>query len=282
MARYTAWAAFVGAVVLVAGCGPEKELPTAGLSGEGAGTQRPVAPAKSDPEAKAVIDRAVKALTGGKPELLAKGKFCRCVMRGQMFSIDQANQANDTNRTVAVAWPDRFFSSDERFSLGTRMLVEAWLRRPDLAIANNGAPVPTPNIDVLERWLAADVVGQNWMPLLLPVTDPKAVVFDLEQITAGNRELSRIKLALGEFPFYLLTFDAKTDLLLRVEYTNSMDNVLRPTTMVFSEHKNVDGLMLPHQFECRHNGAVVEKLTVEKWAFPDTISADEFSPPKKK
>ncbi|VTR93723.1 unnamed protein product [Gemmata massiliana] len=282
MARYTAWAAFVGAVVLVVGCGPEKELPTVGPSGEGAGAQRPVAPAKSDPEAQAVIDRAVKALTGGKPELLAKGKFCRCVMKGQMFSIEQANQANDTTRTIVTAWPDRFFSSNEQFPLGNRALLEVWLRRPDLVITNNGTPVPLSNIDSFERFFAADVVGQSWMLLLLPATDPKAVAFDLEQITAGKRELSRLKLALGEFPFYQLTFDAKTDLLLRAEYTNSRDNVLQPTTMIFSEHKIVDGLMLPHQIECRHNGSVVEKWTVEKWEFPATIGDQEFSPSKKK
>ena len=281
MARYTAWAAFVGTVVLVAGCGPEKELPTAGPQSD-SGSQQPVAPAKSDPEARAVIDKAVKALTGGKPELLAKGKFSRCVMKGQIFSITQANQAEDTNRTVVTAWPDRFFSANERFPATGRVLDEVWLRRPDLAIASNGVPVPLSNIDVFERYFAADVVGQNWMPLLLPVTDPKAVVFDLEQITAGKLELSRLKLSLGDFPFYLLTFDAKTDLLLRAEYTSSLDNVLRPTTMVFSGHKAVEGLMLPHQFECRHNGSVVEKLTVEKWEFPATISDQEFSPPKKK
>jgi hypothetical protein len=160
---------------------------------------------------------------------------------------------------------------------------EVWLRRPDLVVVSNGVPVDLRNIDVFERYFATDVMGQNWMPLLLPATDPKAVVFDLQAVTLERRALNVLKVSLDDFPLYQLTFDAKTDALERVDYTASMDGTPRRTTMVFADHKpGPDGLVLPHTVECRHNNNVVEKWTVEKWEFPPAIGDEQFSPPKKK
>lgn len=283
MARYPTWATFVVVAALVIGCGPEKELPTDAPKVGGPVVVQQIVPQKSEPEAKAVVERAVKALTGGKPELFLKGKYCRCVMKGQMFSIAQPDQQNDANRTVTTVWPDRFFSANEWFAMGNRVLDEVWLRRPGLVIANNGVSVPIANVELAERSLMTDFVGQNWMPLLLPAADPKAVLFDLQTVTLDRRDLRVLSLSLGEYPIYDLTFDATTNALVRAEYTISQVGAPRRTMVVFSDHKpGPDGFVLPHRIECRHNGNVVEKLTVEKWELPATIPDDEFSPPRKK
>lgn len=279
MKRYFVCVALFAAPL--AGCGPEKELPTAAQAPERATTQ-PTAPAKSDPEAKAVLDKAVKALTGGKPELLAKGKACRLTLKGQMYSVDNSNQSIDATRNLTAAWPDKLHFTNDSEAFGNKLVVESWLRRPEFVVMRNGAEHRPPNPAEWEQNLASDVVGQIWMPFLLPPTDPKAVVFDPQTVSLDRHEIKLVKLALGEYPPYQLYFDAKSDALVRVEYTTTETGIPRRTTMIFSDHKpGPDGLLLPYRLECLHNKAVVEKWTVEKWEFPEAIKDDEFSPKKR-
>lgn len=282
MARHSAWAALIAFAAVAAGCGPGKELPDVLVPPGDSAAQQQVVPPRSDAEAKAAVDRAVKAFTGDKPELMAKVKACRCSLKGQMFSIDAPNQGTEATQSVAAVWPDRFYGLNERHPQGSKVVTESWVRRPDMAVHSNGQPVELPNVDLLERNFMADAVGQTWMPLLLPAADPKAVVFDLQTVRLDARALNVLKVALPDYPLYQLTFDAKSGALLRTEYTTRMGSVPRHTTMVFADHKpGPDGLLLPYQIECRHNNSVVEKWTVEKWEFPATIPDDQFSPPKK-
>lgn len=263
------------------GCGPEKALPT-DLSKSDGGPAQQAAPAKSDPEAKAIIDRAVKAFTGGKSELLAKGKFCRVTLKGLMYSVDNSNQSIEATRTLAAAWPDRLHFTNDSEAFGNKLVVESWLRRPEFVVTRNGAEHRPPNPAEWEQNLASDLVGQVWMAFLLPPSDPKAVVFDPQTITLERRDLKLVKVSLGGYPVYQLYFDTKSDALARVEYTNTETGVARRTTMIFADHKpGPDGLLLPHRMECLHNKSVVEKWTVEKWEFPETIKDDEFMPKKK-
>ena len=283
MARYWAWAALIAVAAGAAGCGPGKELPDVIVPPGDSAAQQQAVPPRSDAEAKAAADRAVKAFTADRPELMAKVTASRCALKGQMFSVDSPNQWTEAAQSVAAVWPDRVHGVNERHPQGNKLVTESWLHRPDVTVHSNGQPVPLSDVGAWEHNIACDAVGQNWMPLLLPITDPKAVVFDLQAVTVGARGLTVLKVALADYPIYQLTFDAKSGALVRVEYTTSMGNVPRRTTVVFSDHKpGPDGLVLPHQIECRHNGSAVEKWTVEKWEFPATIPDDEFSPPKGK
>ena len=215
MARVSGWLTLLVAVAL-GGCDPAKELPT-DLSKPDGPVAQPAVPMKSDPEAKVVIDKAVSALTGGKPELLGRAKSSTCSLKGHMFFPEQPNQSLEAARNMTAVWPDKFRFSNETYPGGTKLVVESWLRRPDLVVHRNGIPDPFGNSPGAEQNLANDAIGQHWMPLVLPASDPKAVVFDLQTITFEKRELNVLKLALGEFPVYALTFDGKAGHLLRVD-----------------------------------------------------------------
>src|SRR5262249_50315160 len=90
-----------------------------------------------------------------------------------------------------------------------------------------------------------------------------------------------LKLALGDLPPYQLTFDSKTDALLRVEYTYTQLGTPTRQAWTMIEHKlSPEGLLLPGKTEFRLNGAVAEEWTVEKWEFPAAIDDKEFTPPK--
>ncbi|MBY0458731.1 MAG: hypothetical protein K2V38_15440 [Gemmataceae bacterium] len=281
MTRYAGGAACVGLVALALGCEPAKELPTnAPVQGDAqAQTQAPAPPApdKTEPGAKEVLDKALAALTGGKPELLGKVRVSRAKLKGQAYI---GNQWLESERTYAAAWPDRLYATNEAHPFGNKLLIESWLRRPDLTVFANGTPNPQPVSEVV---FATDLTGQYWMALLVPATDPKAVAFDREATAVGDRRLNRVSLAVGGLPPYRLTFDARTDALLRVEYGVRQFDVARRTTMVFADHtRHPDGLLLPNRMECLYDGTAVEKWAVERWEFPPAIPDAEFSPPKKK
>ncbi|MDY3562592.1 hypothetical protein R5W23_004058 [Gemmata sp. JC673] len=281
MKRYGVGAVLFGFALSLAGCGPEKALPT-DLLKSGSGPVQSTVPTKSDPEALAVIDQAVKAFTGGKPELLAKGKYCRVATEGLMYSVVSSTPSIEATRAIDAAWPDKIHFTNNGQGPENKMAVESWLRRPEFVVVHNGAEHRPANPAEWEQNLASDFVGQVWMAFLLPPTDPKAVVFEPQTITLEHRDLKLVKLSLREHPVYQLYFDAKSSALVRVEYTITETGVPRRTTMIFSDHKpGPDGLLLPYRLECLHNKSVVEKWAVKKWEFPETIKDDEFMPKKK-
>lgn len=272
--------AAVSLSALLTGCGPEKQLPDLPVA-EGGGSAQPAqkgVPAKSDPEAVAVVEKAVKALTGGKPELLTKGKFCRYELKGTM---DIGAGPTDTTQVGALAWPDRMHAVANTTANGGPMVVEAWVRRPDILVRGNGIDQRAGNPVEYERNFAADQTAQRWMPLLLPAADPKAVLFDPQTVAIDRRELKLVKLAFNDYPVCQLYFDGGSDALVRVEYTLTENGVPRRTAVAFAEHKpGPHGLVLPTRLETLHNKTTVERWAVEKWELPETIKDDEFVPKK--
>ncbi len=283
MARHATWAALAVAAGLIVGCGAGKELPNATPKGPNDDAPAAVVPAASEPAAKAYIETAVKAYTGGKPELVAKGKASRLILTGtRAHPVDNELVPVPTTRTAVAVWPDRFHALDELQLRGDKETFSAWLLRPRLTMMKGNQEYALPNAAESELNLAADETAQHWMALFLPVTDPKAVVFDLQKLTFNQQPAQALKLSLGAFPVYRLYFDAKSDALLRVEYTVTEQGARRRKQWSMAEHKpGPEGLLLPGKMECRHDNVVVEEWETAKWEFPAAIADTEFSPPKK-
>ena len=283
MARFAVWAALVAAVAAATvGCRPAKEIPTDVPQGTEPG-DGPKVPTASEAAAKAYVEKAVKALTAGKPELLARGKVSRAALKGQMAISGDSPAA----RAIAAVWPDRYAATTDFTLNNQKFNVRALLHRPHVNVLEGPREQDVPNRAETELALAADGTAQHAMALLVPVTDPKAVVYDLQSVhgtapqTGQPQPVQLLKLSLGDLPPFQLTFDAKTDLLLRVEYVVREQGVNRRKLWAATEHKpGPDGLTLPTKTEMRHDGQVVEQWTIEKWEFPATIPDAEFSPPK--
>src|SRR5262245_3595802 len=86
MRHFRAWAAGALAAAVVIGCGPGKQLPDEVPKSNT--TERTTAepkekiPTVSDPAAKEIVDRAIKAFTQNNPDLLAKGKLSKVTANG--------------------------------------------------------------------------------------------------------------------------------------------------------------------------------------------------------
>lgn len=288
MARIAAWMAFAVVAAAVVGCGPAKELPEV-PKGTDSGEKTEQIPTVSDPKAKEYVAKAVAAFTAGKPELVAKGKASRLVLKGTMlYPVDNQQVQVVTTRTIAAVWPDRFYGLNEHTVQGNRSTVTAWLHRPNLTILSGTQAHDPDRRTEAERNLAADVTGQHWMALLAPLTDPKAVLFDFQSTsvpslqTGQPQEVRRMKLAYGDLPQFQLTFDAKTDLLFQVDYTVKQGVRRRVQWLAFKHDAGPHGLLLPSRTEVRHDAVTVEQWEADKWEFPDKIDDAEFSPPPPK
>ena len=291
MARHATWAALAVAMSVIVGCGPGKELPNATPKAPDDSTPTTVKPAASESAAKAYIEKAVKAYTGGKPELVARGKASRAVLKGKQHKLDDVPV--QAVRNISAVWPDRYLDTDEQQIQERKGVVTAYLHRPNfIVVQGNAQQVLTDNAE-RERNFAADATGQHWMALLLPLTDPKAVVYDLQPSTflpsgaAQAVAAHTLKLSLGEFPPYQLTFDAKTDFLVRVEYDYTHYGTPTRWTWTMTDHKvTPEGLFLPtktelrFKTELRSNSTVGEEWEVQKREFPEAIADAEFSPKK--
>lgn len=287
MARLAAWVAIAAVAAVVVGCGPAKELPDDVIKHVEPGEKPVAVPAASEPKAKEYVEKATKAFAAGKPELVAKGKVSRLTLKGKQFRRDVGPV--EVARTIGAVWPGRLVDTDTFQLQGRGVVLSAYLQRPQFTVVENGVENESlPGRAEMERNFAADNTAQHWMALLLPPTDPKAVVFEFQSSsvtspqTGQPQSLQLVKLALPDFPLFQLAFDPKTDLLVRVEYSTTEQGVRRKKQWSALEHKpGPDGQMLPSKTEVRYDGQVVEQWEVEKWEFPATIPDAEFSPPKK-
>ncbi|MCI0701267.1 MAG: hypothetical protein L0241_09335 [Planctomycetia bacterium] len=277
-------------VAVVIGCGPAKELPDEVPKHDGPAVEAPL-PDKSDPAAEEVVKRAVKAFTGGKPELLVKGKVSRNTVKGvtlQIATEQQPKEFVESERHLTAVWPDRVHFSYDLTGNANRA---SWLFRPSLHVRRNNLPIPMPS--EYEKIITSDVLGQHWLPLIFPLTDEKAkpVVFDLKSVVVERQvdnkrvDVQANVLAVGfhgmeDMPQYQLTFDAKTDSLIGVDYKHDEVAQVIRHRLVLTDHKMIDGLLLPNKMEYVRNGEEVERWVVEKWEFPATIDNKEFIPPK--
>jgi hypothetical protein len=270
-------------LVILAGCGPEKELPTTvNLTPDREESRQLVVPSQSDPSAVKIVDRCLAVSTDGHPERIGKAKAFRLAMKGVL--IRQGVEVATIRRVEAV-WPDRLKQSDD-FNEGGPVLIIIGLRRPVLWGQRHAGGQTTksllPNPEQLEAVAAADYVARYWMALLVPLTDPKTIVFDPKTETVDGQAVSVIKASVPGCPVFTLWFDEKTGFLGRVDFlqTELLGSNPIAKTFILKDHRLFSGLMIPGKIGYRHNGPVVESWAVDSWDFVDKIDDIVFDAPK--
>jgi hypothetical protein len=276
-------AAGVLAAAVLIGCGPGKELPdtvpearTSRPGPDGTGPKA-AAPTESDPVARAVIDRAVAAVTKNDPGKLARAKVSRVLTTGGCYLRPDAPPA-DASRRIEAVWPDRVRAAYEFKdpALGTQTYV---FRRPNGWLVRADGELGPGNPAEVGGMLGVDFVGQHWLYLGLPFADPRGVAYDPRKVT-GTRPVTTVKLALPDLPVFLLTFDDDSGLLTRVEYTATEFGRAVRKVLALSGHKEAGGLVLPFGIDLIQNGLPAERWAVTGWEFPDAIDDAAFDLPK--
>lgn len=282
-------AALVMGVAVLAGCERGKELPKEVISPtEQTTPPEPPTPTASQPEAAKVVERAIKAATEGHPERLGKLKTSRAAMKGVVII---GTVPVNWNRRIEAAWPDRFFQSDEynengpvQVMIGDRNHSLWWCIRRDGQIVRKEPPDPVK----YEAAYASDAVGRYWMPLLVPLTDPKTIVFDAKKQTVhlptGAMHFDLIKAAVPNCPVFTLWFEEQTGLLARVDFNHlePLTSVPKAKTFNLLMHRPFPGgVVLPGKIGYEENRIVREEWRVDSWEAVPKIEDATFEPPTK-
>ena len=109
MRYYSAWAAGGLVAAVIIGCVPGKELPDdiPRPKGDDQAPKKKI-PTESDPVAKEIVDRGIKAYTQNNPSMLGKGKISRVTANGTMQLSPTPGEFVPIakQRTIVTQWPD--------------------------------------------------------------------------------------------------------------------------------------------------------------------------------
>lgn len=270
--------------VLVAafiGCGPGKELPdevpklpppiepTADPGGK--------PPAASDPGAKAVVERAVKAITRDTPAALDKAKTAVIHYRG-VIHLPQPNgtiKDDEATQLWEVVWPDR-----ARVTYDFKVRQQTFfMTRPQGWMVVDGREDPTdPNS--MGRFVKGEIAAQFGAYSGLLLADSQAIVFDPRKST--NPSGTVVKIAVPDLPVVQVTFAEPSGLPVRVEY-HPLENGRRvKKVLVLANHRVEGGLLVPGSIEFLLNDKSGEEWKLEKWEFPEKIDEAKFLPSKQR
>jgi hypothetical protein len=278
MRRTWAWAGVVLAAVV--GCndsGPPKRSLAKPVDDGGANTP-PVAakkvskPDRTDPAAEAVIEKLLKAHTGGKPELIEPLKTHAITRKGQ-FTIGE--QSQETVWRMTAAWPDRYRVEMEWPAQGgTRDLMvqngpEGWKL---MRAAGDVRPVPFTPGEYAP--FVADAYAE-WATLLVPLLDAAARVAALPPDGAAGK----VWVWVAGRPAVLLSIDEKSGLLTRVDYEVPEVGGAITASLVLSEHKPVNGVLLPTKVDYSRNNRPTARWASSEVEFPKAAPADAFTKP---
>ena len=286
MRHYRTWAVLWIAAAVLIGCGPAKELPDDGSGSKGSdrGSTEPkeVIPASSDPVAKEIVDRAIKAHTQNNPSLLKKGKVSKMTATGTIKVPVESRMANpQTVLKFFAAWPDRIKAVYE-YKTELNATDTLLLRRPFQWISRDRAQIGIPQPQVFEDAMLSDCLAQHWLPLVFPLADPRAIVYEPKK-GVGSPTADVVRFHLPERPTYSLSFDTSSGYLIQVSYSQRWK--VRSTNSGRSENtsRSKDSCY-PRNWTTRtperSKGEVVQQWTVDTWEFPEKPDDATFDPPK--
>ncbi len=290
MRYYSAWAASGLVATVIIGCGPGKELPDdipRATSAEH--TPKKIIPTVSDPVAKQIVDRAIKAHTQNNSGLLERGKISKVTADGtmQLSHVPGEFVAIPKHRTLIARWPDhmKLEYADKGDARGMTTFI---LRHPFVWWGKDTTPEPIADFQSFEEVMRTDGLAQHWLPLVFPLGDPKAVVFEPQKgAGVGSPPADMVRFFLPDRPVYRLHFSPSTGYLVHIEYTHSDAAGMALKEWILSDFQLVDGMMLPMQMKSARTEhqtttrRVVEEWKVQKWEFPEKLDDSVFEPPNK-
>jgi hypothetical protein len=230
------------------------------------------APEKSDPAAAAVVNAAVAAHTGGKPEKLKALKAVTFTRTGPAtfggpFPVDQ-------KWTCHAAWPDRFRVKAE--VPGQPVITLAWSGGAGWSYTPaSGKKAMTPQ----EAKDFQDDVTGDWLTLVFPLTEPTALFTQSGELTVNGKPSVGVRVwhpALSDAVAY---FDKETKLLSQVTYSGREggQKVTKEVT-VFGSRPFAD-VTLPEKTVLRSSGKLYAEWTMASLEPLSSVDSKLFTDP---
>jgi hypothetical protein len=250
---------------------------TQGFQGRSGAELAVKVPSSSDPEAKAVADRAINAITKNKPELLAKVRLSVAKANGEI-RLSAGPIMTSATRKVEAAWPDRIrvaYEFEDKVSP-----KQMWGLNDPIGWARPALPNTTPAM--LGQYIHTSMLAEHWFPSGLGLGEQGEILYDPRTIKTANGSTTTIKLSRPDRPVYSIAFNDQTGLPIRVEFSYQMPDGKAGNSKVVKilNHMEVEGLRLPARIQIYLNEQPGEVWTVESWTFPESFDDDLFNAPK--
>jgi hypothetical protein len=241
------WLSLSFAMAGLAGCAEEKALPDKAVAQENKPAENSIVgakPAKEDPAARAIVQKAIEAHTLGKPARLDAIKAQHFNMTGRgMMPVVGAREVDGSRETWAI-WPERsafrfiYKLDPDRDAVITGILNPGGgsMRTPE------GNTFPIAGADL--RGALWDMFAFDWLVTPKALTHPEAIYHQPGRESENGKSYQTVKAYLPNQPEWTLRFSEETHLLERVDYIGFESRVVRKA-LSFSDHKENSGLRVP-------------------------------------
>jgi hypothetical protein len=223
-------------------------------------------------DATAIVDRAIRA-TAGSEERLAKLQYCVRSDQGSMFlPTGQVPATRECNLHL----PDQVKFAASMGPAGQRQPFVICLDRLRGWMIMNGqkSDLSQPQYEAVQ-----DEAYFLWVASLLPLKNKGITLTETKEVSVNGQPARGVKVDARGRPTVHLYFDKANGLLVKGVYTSreASNDVTRE--ILFSDHKEFDGLRLPTKLVTSQFGRKIEEWTVDKYRFPEKIDAAVFAKP---
>jgi len=267
------WLILLGLV----GCAEDKGIPERPPDSEvkpRASSPEAVKPDKEDPAARAIVEKAIAAHTGGKPERLEKFKTHHIVMKGRMVSPEDRSFVNMGIETWS-AWPDQFAI---RFDKGDQTAL-SWAVTPNGGYQRQDARTVVPMSPADTRVIHHDCAVLAWGGTIAALANPGAMYHHPGTSTLDDRSFRTVRCYVPGQPEWTLWFDEKTGLLDRIFYQGLEGSILKAKSLVLGNYAEEHGVKLPKQISLTIGGTPYFQMKVESLETPEKLEPKTFTEP---
>jgi hypothetical protein len=222
----------------------------------------------SEKEAKAVIDRAIKAHGGA--DALKKAAVFKSAAKGTRHV---AGRDVAYTRALEARLPGRLRLA---ITLGGRVETAVLLDGAKAKQAEGDRTIELKAPRVKELRGEADVL---WLATLVPLLGEGVVLSAAKGAKVEGEEAAGVKATRKGHADTTLYFSKKTGLLVRIARRGAVAGKEAEMEWTYGGHKEVAGVKVPTKEVQSVGGKKVAELTISEWSFPAKIDAGRFTKP---
>ena len=235
----------------------------------GAGAAEANQPTKSDPKARALVEKFVSSIGGAEKLSAVKG------LHQKLVSTQHTPQGSITfNNDMTVQFPDRLRAAVTAAQLPGEMLIvvspsSAFMSMPGGGSREMSASMKQDRLNTLKR---------DWIVIAQHVSDP-AYVFSLgAREKVGNAEAQLVQIS-GNGISVQWALDAQTARLLQVSFQEAGPRGPVHRVIAYSDWRTADGLTVPFQRTVTEDGQPSATEQIQSYEFNPAIDANLFDKP---
>ncbi|MGL4420874.1 MAG: hypothetical protein ACRCZF_09440 [Gemmataceae bacterium] len=236
-------------------------------------------PRETDLDAESILDAAVRAHTGGKPELLEKLRGHNVERTGKMFDVKR-EQMIEASMIGDAVWADKYrvvFRGVKNETTLTMCLMgnDGWQVFPG---QNDEKALPMP--PGMPAIMAADVYAE-WMLVLAPLRLGSSHIAKREptEEKVDGKSTDGVWVWMENRVPILVLIDRETKRVVRVKYTVEEFGGPVPKSLSVYEHITEGGIRIPYRIDYAANSKPFAQWTKSRVTFPKSIPDSYFQKP---